>query len=164
MRTIWRTGFGEILGLGLEAVDISGTGHAIGGVVGINGWKGWWFYGGGGRIINCSSTGKAGGESGVGGLVGYNCEGSIASSYYTGTVAGNERVGGLIGFNAGSIIMSYSTAAVEGVVEVGGLVGSNDLISPGLDRVSSWGSIYASYSIGTGRKDYVEPDDQWRSC
>ncbi len=139
-----------ISNLGLEALDISGTGNFVGGVVGINGWEGWGGYGGGGRIINCSSRGKVSGESDVGGLVGRNCEGSIASSYCTGTVAGNESVGGLIGSNAGRIVMSYSTAAVEGVLDVGGLVGENTLIrAREEDDVRSRGSIYASYSTGT---------------
>ena len=134
----------KVSNLGLEAVDINGTGIEVGGLVGTND----------GSITNCYSTGAVSGneyvgglvgESGwdssisnshstatvdggalVGGLVGQNWAGNIVTSHGAGTVTGNERVGGLVGYNQdGSIAMSYSTVTVTGCDKVGGLVGQN---------------------------------------
>ncbi|MHC4500663.1 MAG: rhodanese-like domain-containing protein, partial [Planctomycetota bacterium] len=78
----------KISNLGLEAVDVNGTGHAVGGLVGSN-W---------GNATHCYSSGSvSGGGWSVGGLAGYS-DGSITRSYNTGTVNGeNETVGGLVG-------------------------------------------------------------------
>jgi hypothetical protein len=113
----------------LEAVNVSGTGDYVGGLLGCNH---------GGEVIQCYSTGAVtGGRWSVGGLVGYN-GGSITVSYSTGTVSGEDAVGGLVGRNYGSITNCYSTDAVGGYQKVGGLVGNND-----------FGSIATSYSTGS---------------
>jgi hypothetical protein len=107
--------------LGLEAVNVNGTGNYVGGLVGKND----------GSIDTSYSTGMVNGSYGgwyfageVGGLVGQN-HGNITTSYSTGTVTGKENVGGLAGSNGGRIDMSYSTGTVNGRWEVGGLVGMN---------------------------------------
>jgi len=132
-----RTGSGaKISNLGLEAVDVNGTGWCVGGLVG-------WNFG---SITTSYSTGSVSGGYCVGGLVGHNSEGSITSCYSTGTVSGKDSVGGLVGESCGvpapSIITaSYSTGSVIGDDDVGGLVGSN----------GGWfgmGSITNSYSTG----------------
>jgi len=152
---------GQILGLGLEAVDVNGTGDYVGGLVGENGFAGitncyssgkvsgeWWVGGlvgysntNGGSITTCYSTCTVSGESCVGGLVGlvdYNNDGSITMSHSTGTVSGDRSVGGLVGTNWGSIAMSHSTGTVSGDLTVGGLVGYH-----------SWtGSVANCYSNG----------------
>jgi len=123
-----------LLNLGLEAVDVNGADHDVGGLVGHNG----------GGIVNCHSAGAVSGSRyhhEVGGLVAHNT-GSIAASYNTATVRGGEQVGGLVGCNGGSITVSYNSGSVIGECEsycyygVGGLVGYNV------------GSIAMSYSSG----------------
>ncbi len=106
--------------LGLEAVNVSGEGDCIGGLVGLNG----------GSITSSYSCGLVNGYDTlmVGGLVGWNY-GSIVSCYSNGLVNGdyhwgNSCVGGLVGWNdSGSITSSYSSSLVSGDGFVGGLVG-----------------------------------------
>jgi hypothetical protein len=125
------TGSGaKISNLGLEVVDVSGTGNSVGGLVGHND----------GCIITSYSTGAVTGNESVGGLVGAN-HSSLTSSYSTGTVSGNTKVGGLVGslggFGSYGILANcYSTSAVTGDWDVGGLVGY------------IFGSITTSYSTG----------------
>ena len=123
----------NISNLGLEAVDVSGTGAYVGGLVGgIGEW-----HSRGGIVANCYSSGTVAGGRSVGILVGYS-SGSITNSYSSGTVTGDEQVGGLVGNNdEGSITISYSTGSVTGDRSVGGLVGYHD-----------YGSITMSYSTG----------------
>ncbi len=126
----------EVFDLGLEAVDVNGTGYGIGGLVGSNGhWDS-----GGGILTNCYSTGAVSGKGGVGGLAGYS-KGSITTSTSTGSIIGDQLVGGLVGWNGGTISVCSSNANVFGCgrygYNVGGLVGSNS------------GSITTSYSTGT---------------
>ncbi|MHC4119779.1 MAG: GLUG motif-containing protein [Planctomycetota bacterium] len=119
-----------IANLGLEAVDVNGTGPYVGGLVG---------FSLGDDIAASYSTGAVKGGSEVGGLVGLNSSyGSIRSSYSTCMVRGEWfHVGGLAGMNYGSISSSFSSGAVDGNnFDVGGLVGSN------------YGSITESYSTG----------------
>jgi len=126
------TGLGAIISnLGLEAVDLDGTGNHVGALVG-----GSAHVGSAGSIIASYSTGVVSGRSSVGGLVGLNCNGSISGSYSTGTVNGEYFVAGLIGQNLAHITDCYSTARVMGDDGVGGLVGLNV------------GSIAMSYSTG----------------
>ena len=156
----------SVSNLGLEAVDVNGTGSYVGGLAGSNS----------GDVRNCYSTGRVSGGYGsviahsshrvgglvgdnqgtitasfsacaisgqdcVGGLVGENDRGSIAMSCSTGTVTGDGSVGGLVGRNDdASIINSYSTSAVSGGDYVGGLAGSNG--------GHGHGSIINSYSTG----------------
>ena len=62
----------RISNLGLEAVDVSGTGRNVGGLVG---------YNNGGSITSSYSTGSVRGDHDVGGLVGDN-RGSITTSFW----------------------------------------------------------------------------------
>ncbi len=132
-----------VTNLGLEAVDVNGTGAMhIGGLVGVN-W---------GSITTSFSTGAINGNWHVGGLVGLN-GGSITASHSTAMVRGESLVGGLAGINMyGNVIKCCAAGTVtytnpslvfpEG--KFGGLVG-----------VNRGGSITASCSIGTvtGRSD-----------
>jgi hypothetical protein len=129
----------EVKDLGVVAVNISGSGFYIGGLVGANGDNDWdtqgnW-YTQGGTVVNCYSSGTVSATAcDVGGLVGYN-NGSIATSYSTCLVSETAwHVGGLVGSNMGEIANCYSTASVSGSGSVGGLVGTNE------------GSILSSYS------------------
>jgi hypothetical protein len=104
----------KIFNLGLEAVNISGTGSYIGSLTGSNS----------GDVINCYSTGTVSGKEDVGGLVGSN-GGDIDMCCSTANVSGNGSVGGLVGANGsrgGSISLSFSTGTVTGDGSVGGLV------------------------------------------
>ncbi|MBN1815820.1 MAG: hypothetical protein JW828_00575 [Sedimentisphaerales bacterium] len=109
---------GSISRLGLEAVDVQGTGSYVGGLVGES-------YDG--AITFCYSTGTVTGQGDrVGGLVGYSEECTITFCYSTGTVTGGiYYVGGLVGEGYyGTITASYSTGTVTGQSDrVGGLVG-----------------------------------------
>ncbi|MBP7051405.1 MAG: hypothetical protein KBE65_10355 [Phycisphaerae bacterium] len=152
----------EVCNLGLEGVEVNGTGSCVGGLAGTNGASPFWGPTAGSSVINCYSTGTVRGSGHVGGLIGANGgsittsytaagvirgtyvgglvgfnSGSIASSYSAGVVSGNEAVGGLVGENYGWIGESYSNGSVSGNEEVGGLVGYNG------------GSIVASYSTGS---------------
>ena len=160
-----RLGPGVIISnLALEAVNVHGTGHDVGGLVGHNdnphsdirscssagtvngeynvgGLVG--YNGNGGSITSCSSTGAVGGDGwNVGGLAGSN-GGSIADCSSTGTVSGDNYVGGLVGRNNGSIAASYSTGSVRGADDVGGLTGMSGIGA----------SVSASYSTCTVNGD-----------
>ena len=122
----------KVSNLGLEAVDVNGTGSYVGGLVGYNS-----------ASINKSySSGIVTGEDYVGGFVGHN-SGFITTSYSSGTVNGSsEYVGGFVGHNSAIITTNYSTCTVSGDDYVGGLAGYN------------FGSISTSYSIGKVSGDY----------
>jgi hypothetical protein len=143
--------------LGLEAVNVNGTGDYLGGLVGQNDGSiatsyctgtvsGHMYFGdyvGGlvglnyGSIAMSYSTGKVTGKLNVGGLAGSN-SGNITKSYTMGTVSGDFQIGGLVGANGvGTITECYSTGTVSGDMGVGGLVGNN------------WGETTMSYSTGT---------------
>ena len=146
-----------ISSLGLEEVNVNGTGNYVGGLVGLNhgsitksycsgsvsggdGWVGGLVGVNYGSITISYNTCTVGTSQwphfqGFGGLVGENW-GVVTTSYNTGSVTGDERVGGLIGENWGFIATSYSTGSVTGDKFVGGLVGEN------------WLSITNSYSTG----------------
>ncbi len=119
-----------ISNLGLEGVNINGTGYAhyIGGLVGWND---------GNIIKSCYSTGSISGADYIGGLMGWN-EGDIISSCRSiGSVSGADAVGGFVGATKGRIMSSYSTVSVSGRGHwVGGFVGANI------------GIIKSSYSAG----------------
>jgi hypothetical protein len=101
--------------LGLEDVEVNGTGSYVGGLVG---------YSGNASIISSYSRGMVCANEYVGGLLGWN-GGTIGNSYSSGIVSGKEYVGGLIGRNSGGITASYSTSTVTGDYSVGGLIGIN---------------------------------------
>jgi hypothetical protein len=112
--------------LGLEAVEISGTGYCIGGLVGQSK----------GSIAASRTSGLVRGEHAVGGLVGRN-EGTVSTGCSTAEVTGIAGVGGLVGQNEGCIDTSHSSGPVDGMESVGGLVGYSS------------GSIVASSSAGS---------------
>ncbi len=130
----------KISDLGLEEVDVSGTGRYVGGLVGVIGSL---------ReksvvLTNCYSAGTVTGGKKVGGLVGYNFYGIIITSHNTCTVSGIYEVGGLLGSHGGLegtvggvLTNSYSTGMTSGESGVGGLVGVNG------------GIITTSHSTGT---------------
>ena len=135
----------NISNLGLEAIDVNGTGDYIGGLVGSVGYER--LRGNiNGSVTNCYSTGMVSGNENVGGLVGRNSHGSIVTNCYsTSTVIGSECVGGLVGYNyrGGNIATSYSNGTVSGDRHVGGLVGRNQ---EGRMMVAGPGRITLSYS------------------
>ncbi len=100
--------------------SVTGTGDAVGGLVGQNQ----------GMISTASYTPSGAGVNGaasVGGLVGQNDSGATVSlATASGSVIGTQAVGGLVGYNYGSVSGSSSSAAVSGSVSVGGLIGAND--------------------------------------
>ena len=121
----------KIANMGLEAVNVNGTGDYVGGLVGRNA----------GSITTSYSTGTVSGRleslyGGVGGLVGSN-EGSITTSHSSNTVSGDWNVGGLVGWNSSFLTHCYSMSEVSGSQRVGGLVGS-----------SYGGHVNACYSTG----------------
>jgi len=122
-----RTSAAVISYVGLEAVNVNGTGDNIGGLVGRNG----------GGITMSYSDGMVNGRENVGGLVGFN-ESSIIASCSAGVVNGEHRVGGLVGDNWVSIVVSCSTATVVGNAIVGGLAGGG----------GRGGTVTTSYSVG----------------
>ena len=110
----------SISNLGLEAVDVSGTGDYVGGLVGLCN---------DGSIISSYSTGMVYGGKYVGGLVGFNV-GTLNDCYSIVTISGDESVGGLVGCNtiffaSGAVTKCYSEGNVIGTTAVGGLVGNN---------------------------------------
>jgi len=106
---------GKISNLSIVDANITGSGDYVGGLVGEN------YYG---NVTNCHSTGMIRGNSGVGGLVGFN-QGFASNSNSICVVNGNYEVGGLVGWHEimGLVDRCYSTGAVSGNGEVGGLVG-----------------------------------------
>ncbi len=120
--------------LGLEAVDVNGTGSCVGALVGSTGD---FWHSGDTIVANCNSAGLVCGQEYVGGLVGLHFHGSITSCHSAGSVTGDWGLGGLVGYSSSGITASYSTGSVSGDKSVGGLVGYSD------------SSITASYSTGT---------------
>ena len=160
----------KISNLGLEAVDVNGTGNYVGGISGSNGGiidtsystgmvSGYRDVGGlvgsnGGNITTSYSTCTVRGEQYVGGLMGHNrgsdlfmIVGIIANCYSTGMVSGYRDVGGFVGRNGSSITMSYSTGKVRGNENVGGLVGENLY---GRVAASFWDIETSGQSISAG--------------
>jgi len=131
--------------LGLENVNIVGTGDYVGAMVGHNR----------GAVSNSSSGGSVSGTYCVGGLMGYN-RSSVSNSHSVGSVTGTDAVGGLVGLNySGFVSNSYSTGSVSGGYEVGGLVGHND--SGSVSNSYAMGSVSGTYwDVGglVGRNDY----------
>ncbi|UCG55888.1 MAG: hypothetical protein JSU70_13570 [Phycisphaerales bacterium] len=159
--------FGEIdnaaiSDLGLEAVDVDGSGGFVGSLAGYAPGTISNCYGSGtvsgagvcvggllgsaaGCITRCYSTAEVSGSNVAGGLVG-NSRGNITESHSTGVVNGSHRVGGLVGNNRGSITESYSAGAVSGDSEIGGLVGMNDDAS--ITESYSTGAVSGDSHIG----------------
>jgi hypothetical protein len=113
----------EIKNLGVIDVNIIGSGHYVGGLVGKSS-----------GMISCSySTGVVNGDHYVGGLVGTNYYGDLITCRSTSMVAGNSYVGGLVGLSCsmwdsrgasgGRILQCFSEGNVSGLYFVGGLIG-----------------------------------------
>jgi hypothetical protein len=128
---------GEVKNLGLVNVNITGSGHSVGGLLGFIDR---------GTVTQCYSTGAVRGRyMVVGGLVGSNGA-SISTSYSTAVVSGSaEGVGGLVGGNSGWVTNCYSTGTVSGEAEVGGLVGGN---SGRVTNCYSTGSVSGNSNVG----------------
>ncbi len=149
----------RVSNLRVEAVDVSGTGVCIGGLVGSNA----------GSINASSSSGLVRGiaadwiwagneaEEAVGGLVGEN-RGSITSSDSTALVSGNHYyfyIGGLVGHSRGEITLSYSSGSVNGSAtaeswadqSVGGLVGENQATIASSYSTASVSGNHNCYSV-----------------
>jgi hypothetical protein len=128
---------GQIRNLGVENVNMTGSGGSIGGLVGGN------FDG---TITACYATGSVGGGDHTGGLVGYmqditEVKSTVTSCYATCSVSGRWGVGGLVGSigNGGTITSCYATGSVSGTLDnVGGMVGYN-----------AGGIITACYATGS---------------
>lgn len=130
---------GFITKLGLEAVDVNGTGIMVGynhgsisysyitGTVRGGNYVGAMVVNNFGSISHCFSTCHVSGDWNVGGLVALNSEGTISHCYSTGTVSGIYNVGGLIGgAEKGNISHCYSAGKVRSSGNhAGGLMGSN---------------------------------------
>jgi hypothetical protein len=104
-----------VLDLGLEALDVNGTGHHVGGLAGANN----------GNITASYSTGTIVGDGlCVGGLVGWNL-GEITQCSSVCLVTGVNVVGGLLGANehGGQVSDCYSGGTITGESSTGGLVG-----------------------------------------
>jgi hypothetical protein len=107
-----------ISNLGLEVVNVNGSGDFVGGLAGESDFTC--------SIATSYCTGTVNGDHNIGGLVGLNWGGNITTSYCTSTVSGNKYVGGFVGSNEyGSITTSYSSGAVSGTTDIGGFVGTN---------------------------------------
>jgi hypothetical protein len=123
---------------------VSAGGNLVGGLVGQSD---------GGIVADSHSSASVNGQSGIGGLVGYNAKhifggtgATITRSYATGNVTGAaNNIGGLVGGNdfEAAISYSYATGAVIGGTEVGGLVGNNHTFS------ATGSTIANSYSSGS---------------
>ncbi len=127
--------------LGIEDVNIIGSGKDIGGLAGMNDIS---------NVINCYSNGTVNGSQCIGGLIGENQQGYVINCYSTGTVIGDCSVGGLVGLNCGTITNSYSVGSVSCGEYVGGLVGENN----GEVANSFWDiktSIQTDSNIGCGK-------------
>jgi len=135
----------EICDVSLEAVDVNGIGHSIGGLAGISIAD----------ITSSYSNGVVQGDSNVGGLVGTHY-GIITYCYSTGIVVGNEDVGGLVGANSSyinfcaDIANSFSSSEVEGKECVGGLVGTNGGVFHDMSITTSFstGGVVGSKYVG----------------
>ena len=125
----------EVLNLGLESVDIHGTGDHVGGLAGDNN----------GSIAASYCSGSLRGDDRVGGLVGSNDEGMITISYSTATVQGNVHVGGLVGDNDSHVTDCYSTGTVRGNIYVGGLAGTS---SGNIAESNSTGTVNGDEQVG----------------
>ncbi len=153
-----------IANIGLEAVDISGIGYYVGGLLGssfgsisesysIGNVSGYDIVGGlagrnSGCIFDCNSTSAVKGGKYVGGLVGRNYE-SISNCFSMATVLGEiNYVGGLVGYNSGGLSNCFSISTVYGEINVfvGGLVGYNEIGS--ISNCYSAGAVTGDWRVG----------------
>gem|GEM_PF-2662453 len=125
---------GSVKNLGLAGVDITGN-EDVGGVAG--------FVGIGGKVENCSVTGKVVGISYVGGVAGsVDDGGSVTNCYNKAAVSGSGyNIGGVAGLVYGSVASCYSTGAVSSS-------GNSDYIGGVAGRVDHGGGVENCYSTG----------------
>ncbi len=159
----------EVKNLGVVDVNVIGSGHPIGGLVGDNlgtltfchstgAVTGTSTRGGsiGGLVGNsmnypatltqcCSACAVTGTTGCVGGLAGFG-GGTITQCYTTGAVSGNGEVGGLIGLNCADLTRCFSTGSVSGNSGVGGLVGYN--VYGHVSQCYSTGGVTGNSSVG----------------
>ena len=137
--------------VGTNRLFISGS-YATGSVTGDSGVGGLAGYNGA-KIIASYSTGAVTGDESVGGLTGMNhiYLADITASYATGPVSGNENVGGLAGrnMNEARITASYATGRISGGDNAGGLIGLNDANVAG----AAWDTETSGIANGVGRGD-----------
>lgn len=93
------------------SVEGTGTGGAVGGLVGFN--TSGSFYDPPGTVTNSYSMSHVVGTNLVGGLVGNNSNGKITDSYSIGTVYGDTNIGGLVGGNDDETTVTSSYWDVE---------------------------------------------------
>jgi hypothetical protein len=161
--------------LGLVAVEVSGTGDFVGGLVGHNrggslarshssgavGGRGYvgglvgrigdYYADEGGDVTECWSAGVVSGDYCIGGLAGGSSYGPITNCYSSGSVSGGSSVGGLVGSSSPDrIATSYSSASVSGNSWVGGLVGSRyyDGISSSFWDIETSGQRESAGGVG----------------
>jgi hypothetical protein len=127
---------GEVKGLGVVDVNVTSSGHSVGGLVGYNA----------GDVTNCYSAGTVSSGGSAGGLVGTNWDGDVTDCYSTASVNGGSYVGGLVGNNHGTLIQCYSTGVVSGTDYVGGLVGMH--WGDALTRCYSTAAVSGNKDVG----------------
>jgi len=77
----------------------------------------------GGTVRDCYFSGNVGGDSMVGGLVGWN-EGTVSNSHSSGSVRGEDRVGGLVGYGVdGTVSNSFWDVGRSGIAASDGGTG-----------------------------------------
>ena len=137
-----------------------GSGHAIGGLVGLN-YEGQ-------KIIASYATGAVSGASGekIGGLVGYNL-GSVTASYSTGVVSGRTDVSGLA-YSDATWVRGASAASSYWDTTASGLTTSVQGIgktTTELQAPTGYTGIYADWNVDLDGDD--SGDDPWdfgKSC
>ncbi|WP_205412017.1 chitobiase/beta-hexosaminidase C-terminal domain-containing protein, partial [Paenibacillus sp. O199] len=107
----------SIKNIGLENVEIIGSGMFVGGIAGAQRSQS--------TISNSYVTGEVKGANYVGGLIGYQDTGVVVNSYSTAKVhASSQQAGGLIGLEyQSSTKNSYAAGSITGSNTTGGLVG-----------------------------------------
>ena len=127
---VW--GGGCISNLGLEDVDISGTGSDVGALAGKVCCQS--------QVTNCFSTGSVQGLDFVGGLIGeFGDQGVLNNSYSWAHVKGQYYVGGLAGETSEVQMYCYSTGPVEGSQQSsGGRGGRTSRSLPQVDPNARW--------------------------
>ena len=126
--------FGAIIGgtiknLGMEDVNITGTGYA-GGIVARETSIKDFLENMNSRIENCYVTGNVSGEYAVGGILGAsNDRITIENCYFSGNIIGDHSVGGIVGNNNGGTIEScYFSGTISGVNTIGGIAGNGGIV------------------------------------
>ncbi len=139
--------------IGLKVINITGNCN-VGGIVG-NSKGDWREKIRRVKIINCFASGYVSGECFVGGLVGNNWFGYIIESYaIVDIIGGDSNIGGLVGWNHGWISDSYAVGHVSGKDIVGGLAGGNSVeirysyATGGVTGNSNIGGLVGIISLG----------------